>query len=189
MKKTITITLSLLLIGLLTACGGKNETAVCEKNGINLSFSYPKGFFTRSDDAKDFILGEKNGYAFVGKDFTMQVTMGISFGKAELWDRVKQNKIDDKNALFKEIKIAGTIDAYQFYWEPCPAYTILLENNRYIEIQFCPNDLKSLTDSEVRSAGREKRAEFLENSKAILELPTVQDIVKSLKVILSDIDD
>ena len=119
----------------------------------------------------------------------MQVTMGISSGKAELWDRVKQNKIDDKNALFKEIKIAGTIDAYQFYWEPCPAYTILLDKNRYIEIQFCPNDLKSLTDSEVRRAGREKRAEFLENSKAILELPTVQDIVKSLKVTLSDIED
>ena len=92
MKKTITITLSLLLLGLLTACGGKNETAVCEKNGINLSFTYPKRFFTRSDDAKDYILGEKNGFAFVGKDFTMQVTMGISFGKAELWDRVKYNE-------------------------------------------------------------------------------------------------
>ena len=182
MKKIILFSISLLLTGLLTSCGDKNETAVCEKDGITVSFTYPKGFLTRSDNAKDYILGEKDGFAFVGENYTMQVTMGISFGKAELWDRTKQRKIDDNNAFFKQMNIEGTKDAYQFYWEPSPAYTMLLDQNRYVEVQFSPNDLKNMTDSELRNTNRATRAEYLERSRAILESKEVQDIVKSLKV-------
>ena len=181
--------MSLLITGFLTSCGEKNESAVCEKDGITLSFSYPKGFFTRSDDAKDYMLGEKDGFAFVGENFTMQVTMGISFGHTELWDRTKQRKIEANNEFFKQMSIEGTKDVYQFYWEPSLAYTMLLDNNRYIEIQFCPNDLKNKTNSDLIGTNRATRAEFLERSRSISESKEVQDIVKSLKVKLSVIND
>jgi len=189
MKKVVLFSISLLLTGLITSCGDKNETAVCEKDGITVSFKYPKGFLTPSDNAKDYILEEKEGFAFVAKDYVVQVKLGISFGTTELWDKTKQRKIDKKNEFFKQMTIEGTKDVYQFYWEPSVAYTMLLDKNRYVEIQFCPHDLKNMTDSELRNTPRATRAEFLEKSRAILESKEVQDIVKSLKVKFVDKDE
>jgi hypothetical protein len=185
MKKVFILSISMLAFVLLTSCGGgsakvKLETSSVEDYRSVVSFTHPEGFFTRSEEAKDFIFDRKNGVAFVGKDFTLQVRIdshGYKDFEAFKEATIKQNdfledvKVNDVEGFCRK---AGK-ESFQYIFplsEDRPQYTAWL--------QFVPNEQKHPTVEEQND--REKRAEFWGRCEALMKTEVVQNIVKSVKI-------
>jgi hypothetical protein len=187
MKKINSVLVSLIVIGLLAGCGGSNkenskasgvETAIIEKYEHRVSFSYPKGFFTRSEEKDDRIYSDESGSAFIGKDYTVQVYItNHSFSNFE---ECKATAIKDKSwiADIEGDGIAG------FYRRPGATTIMCLFNivNGYKSVAYViimPNAHKKLTYEELNDSN--KKVGYVDKCDKIMQTKVIQDLIKSVK--------
>jgi len=182
MKKVFLFSISLILCGLMTGCGSKNETHVYEKDGFTVTFEAPKGFFTRSTERADFLRSNNpsGAVAFIGKTYTMMITVYSCNYTLESWSAFNKGT-RARMKLFQEVEIEGAHAAYRAFQVPNLQYEMLAEIGEYcMRISFCQNDIKKATNEEVRNtemeAGFLKKCTELSNDKVLLE------IMKSVKI-------
>ena len=186
MKKVLLLSMSLMIIGLMTSCssGGskgnskKMETASYSYAGFTVSFTHPEGFFTRSEDANDFVFSKKDGVAYVGKDFTMQVA--ISSLVYSSFQEMKETLISQQ---FAPVDIKGSsIEGFGFSRYGQPAYTCFFPvgDKMQVALRFFPNEHKHPTVEEQNN--RENAAKFKKAADALFQSDEVQNIIRSVKV-------
>jgi hypothetical protein len=185
MKKIFLLSVSMLAFGLWTGCGGGSAKVKMETSNVDyyrhaVSFTHPEGFFTRSEEAKDFIFNRKDGIAFVGKDFTLQVkfdTHGYQDFETFREAQKKQNSFlaDVKGANHEGFVLKAGSESFTYvfpYSEDAPKDAVML--------RFIPNEQKHPTFEEQNDS--KKKPEFWGNCETLMKTQIVQDIVKSVKI-------
>jgi hypothetical protein len=190
MKRLDLLMVGLLIIGLMTSCGGgskenskssKVETASIEKMGYRVSISYPIGFFTRSEEKDDRVFPDSDGSTFIGKDFTLQV-----YAQNHLYPDFEKCKAAAVSQRTYVADITG--DGIEgFYRRPFSGIHIMCifniedggKNAAYVSL--IPNEYKKLTLEELNDDSRKK--EYVDRCNSIMQSKEMQDIIKSVKVV------
>ena len=176
------VVISILAFGLMTGCGGKNETFTYEKDGFTVTFDAPKGFFTPSTERADLLRSNNpsGAVAYIGKAYTMMITVYGCNYTPELWNTFNKGT-RARMELFEVLEIEGAHAAYRAFAVPNLQYEMLVElENHCMRISFSPNDIKNATNEEVRDP--EKVAGFLQKCIELSKDQVLLDIVKSVKV-------
>jgi hypothetical protein len=179
MKKGFLLTMSLIAIGLMISCSGKNETIVYESEGYTITFKAPNGFFTQATNSEEYIRGFSfRVKAYISEKFKMQISLpGCSYTLSD-WESSKRSGM--KKTLFQEIEMEGTLGgAFRYYLHPRVRYSMLLEVGvQCLDIDFSPNDVKNLKWEEYANIENEviQKCTELSTDKELLA------IMKSLKI-------
>ncbi|MDR0794881.1 MAG: hypothetical protein LBE79_02325 [Tannerella sp.] len=179
MKQVFLFTVSLMVIGLMTGCGGKNETFVYESEGITVTFDAPAGFFTTSTERADLIAvgtGSSDKVAYVGETYTMELSTAGTGIPSVLRDK------DVTNPLYQETEKANVLDGVvlrEFIHQKIRyAMMVTTDRNYFIYVDFSPNDIKRMPLEEIR----QKEAENIQKCTKLSTDQALLAIMKSLKI-------
>ena len=186
MKKVLLLSMSLMIIGLMTSCSSgsskgnskKMETASYSYAGFTVSFTHPEGFFTRSEDKNDFVFSQRDGVAFVGEEFTMQVAISnLDYPSFQVY---KETLISQQFAVvdIKDSSIEGF--GFSRYGQPAHTCFFPVGDKMRVALRFFPNEYRHPTIEEQNN--RETAAELKKAADGLFQSEVVQNILRSVKV-------